>query len=195
MTIRIGRPLPNVTVRERVAVDCLARRWPLLEWQPRRLAAPPPTQMLWSSLHDDRGTFPQPVVTRGPNVAELMEEYCKTGKVMPGHLADLLAAIDVLHEAFGEDMPSPFQSSKSTPIPGEVVTFAIATLRGEWTLGEYTAEKTKKANDAVARRDALMQRHGLSKLEAARRIITQDYPGLAETSPEFVTRRETLRKK
>jgi hypothetical protein len=37
----IGRPLPNVTVRERVSVDCFARRWPLLE--SRR---PPPAQVL-----------------------------------------------------------------------------------------------------------------------------------------------------
>jgi hypothetical protein len=124
----------------------------------------------------------------------LIEEYRKTGKVMPTHLADLLKAIAVLHEAFGEDMPRAFQSGKSTPIPDEVVAFVIAALTGEWTLGKYNAEKAKKANDLVVRRDALMQ-EGLSKREAARRITAQDYPGLAETSPEFVKRWETLRKK
>ena len=128
-------------------------------------------------------------------MAELIEEYRETGNVMPRHLADLLAAIAVLHEAFGEDMPSAFQSANVRPIPDEVVAFVIAALIGEWSLGKRTAERTKKAKDLKARRDALMQQRGLSKSEAARRVIAQDYPGLAETSPEFVKRRETLRKK
>ncbi len=152
-------------------------------------------QQLRPELYVDQDIFPKPVITRGPNVAELIEEHRETGKVMPAHLADLLKAISLLHAAFGEDMPSAFQSGKSTPIPDEVVAFVIAVLTGEWSLGKYNAEQTKKANDLVARRDALMQQFGLSKLEAARRIIAQDYPELDEASPGFVKRRETLRKK
>jgi hypothetical protein len=59
MTTRIGRPLPNVTVRERVPVDCFARRGPLFEQQPRRPAAPPPAQVLGPPLlADEEQLFP-----------------------------------------------------------------------------------------------------------------------------------------
>jgi hypothetical protein len=155
----------------------------------------PPTQVLLPSLYVDRDTFFKPAVTRGPNMAELIEEYRETGKVMPRHLADLLAAIAILHDAFGKDIPAAFQSANVRPIPDELIDFVLAALTGEWSLGARNAEKTKKANDLKARRDALMKQGGLSKLEAARRVIAQDYPGLAETSPEFVKRRDTLRKK
>ena len=155
----------------------------------------PPKQELRATPYVDQDTFSKLVVTRGPNVAELIEEHRETGKVMSRHLADLLAATSRLHEVFGEDMPSAFRSGRSTPISNEVVTFAIAALTGEWSLRERNAEKTKKANDRVARRDALMQQQGLSKREAARQIIARDDPGLPETSPEFVKRWETLRKK
>jgi hypothetical protein len=143
----------------------------------------------------DQDTFLKPVVTRGPNVAELIAEYHETGKVMPTHLADLLKAIAVLHEAFGEDMPSAFRSGKSVPIPDEVVGYIIAALTRKWELDEYNAEKAKKANDLVTRRDALMEQHRISKREAARRIIKQGYPGLDEISPKFKKPWETLRKK
>ena len=62
MTMRIGRPLPNVTVCERVSVDPLARRWPLLEQQSRRPAAPPPTQVLQPALVEDTGRILLPKV-------------------------------------------------------------------------------------------------------------------------------------
>jgi hypothetical protein len=91
-------------------------------------------------------------------------------------------------------MPSAFRSSKSTPIPDELVALVVAALRQERTLEKYNADKAKEANDLRAYRDAMMKQHGLPNREATRRVIEQIYPGLDEKSPEFKTAWETLRK-
>jgi hypothetical protein len=76
------------------------------------MTADEPRHIAPSHFGDD-DVFHQPVVTRGPNVPELIEQYRATGKVKQADLADLLAAIGLLYEAFGEDMPSAFRSGNN----------------------------------------------------------------------------------
>jgi hypothetical protein len=158
------------------------------------MTADEPRHIAPSHFGDD-DVFHKPVVTRGPNVPELIEQYRATGKVKQADLADLLAAIGLLYEAFGEDMPSAFRSGNNIPIPVEVLATVIAALTGQWTLRKHNAERREKAKSLQVRRDSLLRQEGLSKREAARRVVEQECPGLAETAEEFRKHWETLRKK
>jgi hypothetical protein len=123
--------------------------------------------------------FPGAAATRGKNLMEVIEEYEKTGKVGKTSLADLLRAFDVLHEAFGDDIPAPYRSSgRNITIPAEFVSLLYAALTGEWTIQKYNNDRSKKSEELIARCRELMGQKGTiyedNASEAARRIAKDD---------------------
>jgi hypothetical protein len=142
--------------------------------------------------------FPGAAITRGPNLMEVIEEYEKTGKVKSVPLADLLAAIDVLYRAFGDDIPDAFRSDDCTPIPKELIAILIAQLTGRVKrIQDFNDDQSREAQRQRSRARELKESDGPctgNASAAARQVIMEDFPGLIDLDKEeFDRRADTLR--
>jgi hypothetical protein len=144
----------------------------------------------------ERDVFFTPIVTSEvtlyPEHLPADDAFPRAAAVLePKTLSDLLTALDILHRAFSD--------GDSIPIPrmlmGPIIAAVDKLIDIHQPLHDRSTARHKKSEELKARCQDLMDRKGLSKREAARRIVEDEFPKLSSESEDFRRNWETLRKK
>jgi hypothetical protein len=152
----------------------------------------PRDQVLRPALFVNENVFFNPITKYAPAVAEILKMY-RPGAKSRGRqraLSDLLEAICVLHESFGDDMPSAFRSDRSVPIPVDVVDIVIKCLTGRTAAA--TEARSKQAEENRRLLDEKV-REGHSRSRAAELVAEKLFPSAGKK--ELKRHANTLRRK